>query len=100
MTMTSDILETCVRDLKTRKFSCIGRPTSFFFMLDAHISQGIVKRLTVPKPSRQGGKVRSHRARSDTGVLSNRGTGFEATGHITTSEPNLLGRQGPILQDM
>jgi hypothetical protein len=95
MAMTSIALETCVCGLETHKYSYLGMPSRFFFMLDARGPQGAVGHVTASEPSQQGGRVRCRRRCGGTGALPNREAGSRATVHMVAPEPSLVGRWGP-----
>jgi hypothetical protein len=93
MTLTSGVLKTCARTLRTRIPNSIVRSARFFFMLMTHGPQKIVGHVTSSEPSHQGGRgrVRSRRTRGSVGAPSKRETGLKPRGIWQHRSPPRLG---------
>jgi hypothetical protein len=115
MVLMLDVLETCVRALETYEASCIVRPASCFFMLEAHGPPGATgDAVAAPEPSPirrqdlepqytwrrrsppyQGDGIWIHWKRGDTEALPIMEVGSGATRHVATPKPSLSGRRDP-----
>jgi hypothetical protein len=92
--------------LGTREPSCIARPASPFFMLEARCPQKVMRHMTVLEPTlagkqgpepqdmwqrqsppQQRGEIRGHETCGGARSHLGREVGSEATGHVVVLEP-------------
>jgi hypothetical protein len=69
------------------------------FIFEARGPQETAESVAVPEPTRRGGRIRNHRTRGDSGVLSNREVGSGATRHVAALDPTLIRRPDPIVHE-